>query len=213
MKPDFIAGTSAGSLVGALYASGKSTAEIEALAGRVFWPKLLGSRGLAEFCREHLPETFAELVTPFSVVVTALPSRNAVVFNTGELVPAIMASCAMPWLFRRVKIGDCVYTDGGWACVLPAKVCRDRGCRSVISSDVWWRASVARKSGVKTANRFAEQIYSRQYMEAVRKSDLLIHPPIPALGMVPGRLGMQTLIKSGEAEAEKALAAWQETRA
>lgn len=67
---------------------------------------------------------------------------------------------------------------------------------------------MARKAGVKTASRFAEKVYSRQYMEAVRKSDLLIHPPIPALGMAPGRVGMRTLIKSGQAEAEKALAEW-----
>jgi NTE family protein len=208
MKPDFIAGTSAGSLVGALYASGRSAAEIETLASKIFWPRLLGSRGLADFCRDNLPRTFEELAIPLNVVVTELPSKAALIFDSGELTPAILASCAMPWLFRRVKIGDCMYTDGGWACVLPAKVCRDRGCRKVISSDVWWRASVARKSGVKTVSRFAEQIYSRQYMEAVRKSDLLIHPPIPVVGMVPGRLGMRTLIDSGEAAAEKALAEW-----
>jgi NTE family protein len=208
LKLDFIAGTSAGSLVGALYASGKSTAQIEALASSIFWPKLLGSRGLADFCRENLPRTFAELLIPLSVVVTALPSRELKVFESGELAPAIAASCAMPWLFRRVKIEDRFYTDGGWACVLPARVCRARGCRNVVSSDVWWRASVARKSGFRTSSRFADRIYSRQYMDAVRSSDLLIHPPIPAGGIVPGRLGLRTLIKSGECEAEKMMDGW-----
>lgn len=120
LKPDFIAGTSAGSLVGALYASGRSAEQIEELAGRIFWPKLLGSRGLVDFCREHLPQTFSELAVPLNVVVTALPSKRAVVFNSGELAPAIAASCAMPWLFRRVEIAGQMYTDGGWACVLPA---------------------------------------------------------------------------------------------
>jgi NTE family protein len=208
LKPDFIAGTSAGSLVGALYASGKSTAEIEALASNIFWPKLLGSRGLVEFCRDNLPRTFAELAIPFSVVVTALPSRHLKVFDSGELVPAIAASCAMPWLFRRVKIEDCFYTDGGWACVLPAKVCREHGCRNVVSSDVWWRASVARKTGFRTTGRFADQIYSHQYMEAVRNSDLVIHPPIPAMGILPGQQGLRSLIRSGEAEAVKTMAGW-----
>ncbi|HEX9254126.1 MAG TPA: patatin-like phospholipase family protein, partial [Candidatus Angelobacter sp.] len=208
LKPEFIAGTSAGSLVGALYASGKSTDEIEALAGSIFWPKLLGSRGLADFCRDHLPRTFAELAIPLSVIVTALSSRRPVVFDSGDLAAAISASCAMPWLFRRVKIGDAMYTDGGWACVLPAVVCRDSGCRKVISSDVWWRASVARKSGFKTTSRFAEQAYSRQYIEAVRNSDIVIHPRIPAAGIVPGAFGMRSLIESGEAAAEKAMAGW-----
>jgi NTE family protein len=213
LKPDFIAGTSAGSLIGALYASGKSAVDIETLASKIFWPRLLGSQGLADFCHDNLPCTFAELAIPLSVVVTALPTRAPVIFDSGELVPAIAASCAMPWLLRRVKIGDKMYTDGGWGCVLPAKVCRDRGCRNVISSDVWWRASVARKSGFSTSGRFADQIYSRQYMEAVRHSDLLIHPPIPAIGMVPGPRGMRSLIRSGEAEAEKALANWQPANA
>ena len=195
-------------LVGALYASGRSTAQIEALASAIFWPKLLGSRGLADFCRDNLPRTFAELAIPLSVIVTALPSRELRVFDSGELAPAIAASCAMPWLFRRVKIEDCNYTDGGWACVLPAKICRARGCRNVVSSDVWWRASVARKSGFRTSSRFADRIYSRQYMDAVRSSDLLIHPPIPAAGIVPGRLGLHTLIKSGELEAQKMMNGW-----
>ncbi len=209
LKPEFIAGTSAGSLVGALYASGKSTDEIEALAGRIFWPKLLGTRGLADFCRDYLPRTFAELQIPLSVVVTALPSRKPVVFESGDLAEAITASCAMPWLFRRVEIHGRMYTDGGWGCVLPAVVCRDRGCGKVISSDVWWRASVARKSGFKTSSRFAERAYSRQYMEAIRNSDVVIHPRISAAGIVPGAFGMRSLIRSGEAAAEKAMAGWQ----
>lgn len=208
LKPDFIAGTSAGSLVGALYASGKGTDEIEALAGRIFWPKLLRAHGLADFCRDYLPGTFAGLAIPLSVVATAVPSGKPVVFDSGHLGTAIAASCAMPWLFRRVKIGGRSYTDGGWGCVLPAVVCRERGCRRVISSDVWWRASVARKSGFKTSSRFAQQAYSRQYMEAVRNSDLVIHPLIPAGGIVPGLSGMRSLIRSGEAAAEKAMAGW-----
>lgn len=209
LRPDFIAGTSAGSLVGALYASGKSLDEVVALAARIFWPKLLGSRGLADFCHDYLPRTFAELAIPLSVVVTALPSRRPVVFDSGDLAAAIAASCAMPWLFRRVKIGGHMYTDGGWGCVLPAVVCRDRGCGTVISSDVWWRASVARKSGFKTSGRFAEQAFSRQYMEAVRSSDVVIHPRIPAAGIVPGAFAMRSLIRSGEAAAEKAMTDWQ----
>ena len=205
LTPDFIAGTSAGSLVGALYASGKSPDEIEELAGHIFWPKLLGSRGLADFCREHLPRTFAGLAIPLSVVVTELPSKQAIVFDSGDLVPAIAASCAMPWLFRRVKIGETMYTDGGWGCVLPAVVCRDRGCQRVISSDVWWRASVGRKSGFSIDGRFAPQIYSRQYLDAVHASDMVIQPAIPALSALPGRSGMRSLIRSGEVAAEKSL--------
>ena len=205
MAPDFIAGTSAGSLVGALYASGRSADEIESLAEKIFWPKLLGSQALVDFCHYHLPRTFAELTLPLSVVVTALPGKQAVVLHSGQLAPAIAASCAMPWLFRQVKVEDVMYTDGGWTCVLPAIVCRHRGCRTVIASDVWWRASVVRALGCTTGSRFAQALFSRQYMQAIDATDILIRPRIPVLGVIPGRFGMRRLIGSGEAAAEQHL--------
>src|SRR5262245_25354496 len=65
LQPDFLAGTSAGSLIGALYASGKTTYEIEAIAMKVSWPGLLRTQGIQSFSRKYLPRTFEELAVPF----------------------------------------------------------------------------------------------------------------------------------------------------
>ena len=67
LKPDFIAGTSAGSLIGALCAAGRSAGEIEAIALSVFWPGLLRSQGIRAFCRKYLPAKFEELAMPLHV--------------------------------------------------------------------------------------------------------------------------------------------------
>ena len=86
---DIITGTSAGSIVGALYASGKTSDEIETIACKVFWPGLLRSEGIRGFCRKYLPRTFEELVLPLRVAVTELPSWKTRVLDSGDLAPAL----------------------------------------------------------------------------------------------------------------------------
>src|SRR5215813_11589462 len=83
LQPDFIAGTSAGSLIGALWASGKSADEIEAIALKVFWPGLLRSQGIRGFCRKYLPPTFEELSLPLHVAATELPAWKTQMFSSG----------------------------------------------------------------------------------------------------------------------------------
>jgi NTE family protein len=206
LKPDFVASTSAGSLIGALCAAGRSADEVELIAKKVFWPALLRSEGLKGFCRKYLPRTFEDLELPFRVAVTALPSWKTVVVDSGELAPALAASCATPYLLHRVRIGTNVYTDGGWACVLPAAICRPH-CRTVIGSDVWLRSAIARRAGFSVTSARAARIYSKHYVEALRQCDLAIQPRIPLSGMVPNHSGIDSLIKSGELAAEVSLRA------
>ena len=68
LVPDFVAGTSAGSLIGALYAAGKSADQIEAIAFEIFWPGLLRSQGIRKFCRKYLPSKFEDLGSPLLLV-------------------------------------------------------------------------------------------------------------------------------------------------
>jgi len=209
LQPDFVAGTSAGSLIGALYASGKTTDEIEAIALEVFWPGLLRSQGIRSFSRKYLPRTFAELSLPLRVTVTELPSWKTRVLDSGDLASALAASCATPYLIHRVRIDGASYTDGGWAAVLPSSICRKNSCRVVIGSDVWLRSSLAMKSGIKPDGRFARQVYSRQYVEAYRQCDVVIRPHIAFLDMVPNHSSIRHMIQSGEQAASAPLAKYQ----
>jgi NTE family protein len=206
-QPDFIAGTSAGSLIGALYASGKSADEIEFIACHTFWPGLLRTQGIRSFCKKYLPATFEELALPFHVTVTELPSWKTRILNSGDLASALAASCATPYLLHRVRIGSNTYTDGGWASVLPSVICRQNSTRLVIGSDVWYRSALVKTSGIDTHNRFAGAFYSRQYLEACCQCDLVIQPRISLLSMIPNRASIRHMIRSGEQAARQSLAA------
>jgi NTE family protein len=143
-----VAGTSAGSLIGAALAAGLDWRQLASLACSVFWPGLLHAKTLEAFCKRNLPETFAQLHLPFAAVGTALPSKKPVVITQGKLAPALSASCAMRILRRPVVHQGRRLKDGGIACVLPAPICRQLGADFVIASDVWELSSVLRRIGV-----------------------------------------------------------------
>jgi NTE family protein len=205
LQPDFIAGTSAGSLIGALCAAGKSSDEIEAIALKIFWPGLLRSQGILGFCRKYLPPTFEELALPLHVAVTELPSWKTRVFSSGDLASALAASCATPYLLHRVHIDGVSYTDGGWASVLPSSICRANSCRIVIGSDVWLRSAMAAKSGISADSKHARPLYSRQYVEAFRDCDAVVRPHIPFYTFIPNHASIRALIHNGEKAAQKTL--------
>ena len=206
LGPDFIAGTSAGSLIGALYASGKNSHEIESIACKVFWPGMLRSQGIRNFCKKYLPDTFEELALPLQVAVTELPSWKTRVLSSGELASALAASCATPYLLHQVRIDNISYTDGGWGCVLPAMICREAACRIVVGSDVWFRSAFAKHSGLSPTSKLARPVYSRQYLEAYRQCDVVIQPRISAMCMIPNCASIRRMIRSGERAARASLA-------
>jgi NTE family protein len=102
IRPAVIAGTSAGSIVGAGVAAGLEWHEIASIARSIFWPSLLHGERLERFCEKHFPETFAHLPLPFAALATALPSKQVIAITEGHLASAISASCALRVIRRPV---------------------------------------------------------------------------------------------------------------
>lgn len=129
VKPDMVSGASAGSIVGALLASGKSPDEIMTLVkgnrfmdyAKVNLPVsgLFTLGNFEERIKEYLPETFGELKLPFYIAISNLYSGKIEYINEGPLIPVIEASCSIPVLFSPVKIGGNLYVDGGLLDNLP----------------------------------------------------------------------------------------------
>jgi NTE family protein len=123
--PDVISGVSAGAIVGALYADGKSPEEIyESFAGdnsifhyvRInvpgtgFWR----AAGLRENLSKHMEaETFEELELPLYIAATDLNRGEVVYFNSGKILEKVIASASIPLLFEPVNIEGRLYVDGG----------------------------------------------------------------------------------------------------
>jgi len=131
-----LAGTSVGSIIAGAYASGATVDEIAAVARKVRWKDFaswtLSKMGLASNKRMEafLKRTFRSLrfedmKLPLAVVATDLRTGQPVVFTSGELVPAVRASCAYPGLFLPVAYQGAWLTDGGLVAAVPTRAARE----------------------------------------------------------------------------------------
>jgi NTE family protein len=146
---DYIAGTSAGSIVGGAWASGMPIAELENLGRNLRWRDIgrvtmsrLGVQSnerLEHYLRARLPVTrFEDLRIPFAAVATDLNSGGAVILRERGDVPfAIRASCAIPGWYVPVTDDDGrQLVDGGLVAVVPSFIARSLGADLVIAVDV-----------------------------------------------------------------------------
>ncbi len=147
IRPDLVVGTSAGSLVAALYASGRSGTELAALADSmdetVFadwsYPTrgLIRGEALARYVREHTGgRTIEQMRLPLGIVATDLDSGQAILFQRGDPGAAVRASSAVPAVFQPVKIGTREYVDGGLVAPVPVRFARQMGAEVVIAVDI-----------------------------------------------------------------------------
>lgn len=206
IKPTVITGTSVGSIIGAALAAGHDWREMAEMARAVFWPSLLQGNKLEQFCRDYLPESFADLEHPFAAVATVLPRNEPVIITAGPLPSAISASCAVR-LFRRPVLRDGFrLKDGGFSCVLPTRVCRELGAEFVIGSDVWEWSSLMRSLGNSPhEQRWTNRAYPRHYRSALSHTDIHIHPHIPAHGYLPSAAAVDRMIAIGERATYRAM--------
>lgn len=127
--PGAISATSAGALVGALIADGRTPAEVRELVReelkdrkRLLRRPSLASKRIERFLRRNLHHVFFEdLPIPFHVSATDLEKGGQHIFSSGELIPALMASCAIPLVFPPVKVRGVHYVDGGISNNLPVE--------------------------------------------------------------------------------------------
>ena len=147
IRPDLVAGTSAGSLVAAMYASGKTGAEMAALAlamdeGAITdwaFPSrgMIRGEALARYVREQTGgRTIEQMKLPLGIVATHLDSGAAVLFQRGDTGAAVRASSAVPAVFQPVKIGSAEYVDGGLVSPVPVRFARQMGAELVLAVDI-----------------------------------------------------------------------------
>jgi NTE family protein len=148
IRPAFVAGTSAGALIGAAYCSGIPLDEIRQLFLKLEWPDLLkltirpklsffDAQPMEDFLKAVIGEhSFEDLKIPFAVVACDLNTGEKVVLNKGPLSIAIRASSAFPALFPPVQMGDRLLVDGGIIDNLPVEEVRALGAKFIIASDV-----------------------------------------------------------------------------
>jgi NTE family protein len=142
--PDIVVGTSAGSLVGALYASGYGGFDLQRAAlqldDTVIADWSLPDRGfikgeaLQNFVNQAVQgRPLEKLNKPFATVATDLQSGESVVFRTGNTGMAVRASSSVPGVFQPVSIGGHEYVDGGLVSPVPVRAARGMGANLIIA--------------------------------------------------------------------------------
>ena len=152
LRPDLVVGSSAGAIVGALWASGMMVAEIEKAFDQLDWSVLfdfdpvrgvLGGIGLGlvrgdrfeQFLRQYLSKPIESFPTPFAAVATDMENAETVVLNHGDAAKAVRASCAVPALYAPVRARGRLLADGQVTSPLPVPSARLLGAVNVLAVD------------------------------------------------------------------------------
>jgi NTE family protein len=149
IKPDMVVGTSAGSLVAAIYATGKTAAQLQTVALSMeeseitdwtlpfFGRGMLRGDALARYINVQVNNKLIEsMVIPLGIVATDLRTGLGTLFQRGDTGMAVRASSAVPSVFNPVKIGTVEYVDGGLSSPVPVRYARQMGAELVIAVDI-----------------------------------------------------------------------------
>lgn len=217
IKPDIIVGTSAGSLVGSLYAGGYSAAALESIALGMEQSDIrdvtLPDRGfvkgeaLQDFVNQYLDNRSIEnLPIRFAAVATDLKSGEMMVFNRGNTGMAVRASSAIPGIFQPLSIDGKDYVDGGLLSPVPVEVARQMKPDIIIAVDVS-RPPESQLEIKDTFDVLAQTIAimgRAASLAEMRAADIVIRPDVSEVG-VADFAAKQLAIERGERAAMAAI--------
>lgn len=183
-----VAGTSAGSLVAALFSSGMNPVTIKELGEHLRWWKLLRPvfpvQGFFSFdpLRDWIQNKlgihqFADLKIPLGVVATDIQTGNPVEFTSGLVAPAIQASCSVPGIFTPVKFEGRLLCDGSLADTVPVSLLRRMGADFVIGVDIF-SSAIHPRLGPFGMGFTALEILVQRAGGGITSSDCLISPKL-----------------------------------
>ena len=149
IRPNLVVGTSAGSLVAAIYASGKTGAQLQQIALTmeeatftdwtlpIFNNGMLRGDALARYVNGQVgSKVIEDMPMPLGVVATDLQTGQGMLFQRGDTGTAVRASSAVPAVFQPVKILGREYVDGGLVSPVPVRYARQMGAELVIGVDI-----------------------------------------------------------------------------
>jgi NTE family protein len=210
LRPDVIAGTSMGGLIGAFIAAGLDSGRVEAVVSDIALYRLLDINPLKDLLRsdelekilkKHLPPTFAELERPFCVTATDLVRGKLLYISDGDLYRALRCTIAFPGAIDPMWVGDQLLADGGILNQVPVDAARFLGAINIVAVDVtalgqldvspresrnWWEHWLGRDrdlTGIRAMYRAIEIMQARisDVRLALVKTDLMLEPDLPGM--------------------------------
>ncbi len=212
-----VTGTSAGSIVGSLYASGMSPDRLELEAeilGKTDLVDLtLSSSGFikGEKLQNYINykvgnRSIQQFPIKFAAVATDFESGKAVAFNRGNVGQAVRASASIPNVFQPAVIGGRRYVDGGLSQPVPVSAAKKQGANFIIAVDISARP-------VKNVNKsffsYLDQTFNVMSIPLLQhelgQANVVIKPKVLEMGSIGGFDQKQRAIQLGEEAARAAL--------
>ena len=215
IRPDVIVGTSAGSIVGAIYASGKNAQQLKQIAlnmkvGDVreitFDRKgFFDGQKVEDFVNQQVDDTPLEkLKIPMYVVATELKNGKKTVFNYGNTGQAVRASISIPSMFVPTEIDHKEYVDGGLVSPVPVDVARQLGADIVIAVDILAQPAYTPTTNIwGLFNQNINIMQNRLATEELKHADIVIQPELHEKAHIFDVKERENTIYSGETAAMK----------
>lgn len=201
IRPSLVVGTSAGSLVAALYASGKTGTQLQQVAETMEeanfadWTLPIFSRGmlrgeaLGRYVSLQVKGRLMEsLPLALGIVATDLHNGKGVLFQRGDIATAVRASSAVPALFQPVQIGGRDYVDGGLVSPVPVRYARQMGAELIIAVDI---SSAPESNAASDTLQILMQTFSIMSKSInnfeLREADVVVRPAL--LGVASSDFG------------------------
>lgn len=211
IKPRIVTGTSAGSFVGSIYASGKTPFQMQQIAQQLKESDLrdltLNSQGIVQgqklqnyVNRQIGNKPIQQFPIRFAAVATRLDNGSKAEFIKGNAGQAVRASCSIPNVFVPAVIGGVKYVDGGLVSPIPVKTARDMGADIVIAVDI-----SARPEGSKAVNMWGLldqtiNIMGQQSInEELRQATVVIQPKVGHLGTLDLKASNESILEGEKA--------------
>lgn len=216
---DYIAGTSAGALIGGMYAANKDIKKIEKLAREASYKDfirafsdpsltsgLVKGNKFIEFIENKIGKIkIEETKIPFHAVAADIINGQPVIISKGSLAESIRASSSVPGIFQPFKKGKRFLVDGGLVHPVPVQIARKMGASKIIAVNLNWKHFPPKdKNKDDDKIPITSILYSAfdvmSYYLAkynIKKADIIIEPKVPDIPMFK-LFGEKQLIKIGE---------------
>lgn len=221
IRPNMVVGSSAGSVIAALYASGYSGLDLNRIglnldeaaiadwaypfAGR-FGGLIKGDALQNMVNREVQNKTIEQMTIPLGIVATELQTGKGILFRRGDTGLAVRASCSVPGVFQPATIQGKEYVDGGLVAPVPVRYAQEMGANFIIAVNISSDTSAFNSNGTlgllqQTISIMQQSI--NQY--EIARADVVITPQLKQMGSADFR-ARNAAILAGELAAQEKIA-------
>jgi NTE family protein len=170
----------------------------------LFRPGVLSQEEFRPVIEFFIPDIgFEDIKIPFSAISTDLVSGDQVIFDSGSLRQAIVASCAVPGAVEPLKEGDRLLSDGGIICLVPASVAKEKGADLVIAVEVGQNIFLEKelRSALSVYYRASDIMAHRLTEYELMAADIVIRPGVGMLGWADFTKAEEMIVAGEEAAA------------